>query len=312
MKQLLNDLVRGRPFRQRPVALPLAGQGQVRALASAGGGETDVTRALFAVSLSPFLLGFARQAGQPAGDLTTIRLREATSGEPLASLRTEPAGTVAHPDGAVELLRPIRSSVDCIGPAERIWRDALARHHARRQARRAHAFAMRFDDLRAFTVFTMIPRPVYLVSVTHEDAGNLFPMDLLGPLGARGFLLALRLTSPSVETIRASGRIAVSAVPAAWKETAYRLGDRHRERTIAWSALPFAIVPSRTFGIPVPADALGVRELAVTHSEPVGSHMLFAASVVAATAQSSAPQLCHVSEFCARWRAARGEPFAEA
>lgn len=239
-------------------------------------------------------------------------MRDRTAGGLLGVLECEPAGAVEHPGGTLDLLRPTRSSVHCVSAAERIWRYALAWQHARRNARRPYAFVMSFADLCALNVFYMLPRPVYLVSVVHEDAGNLFPMDLVGPLGDRGFLLALRLTSPSVELMRASGKIAVSAVPASWKEVAYRLGDHHRKRTIAWDELPFAVAPSPVLALPVPVDALGLRELELAHAEPVGSHMLFATEVKIASTRDHAPQLCHVSDMYAQWRAAAGQPFVDA
>lgn len=312
MRRLLRDLVAGQPLRHRPVALPPADQQPVRAFAESPGGEREVTAALFAVSLAPLLLGLARGTGGSVTGRTIVRMRDAASGVLLATLDAEPAGLFAHPGGALDLLRPIAASVHCVPALACGWRYARAWRHARRTARRPHAFAMKFKDLCALNVFYMMPRPVYLVSVVDGDAGNLFPMDLVGPLGEHGFLLALRLTSPSVELMRASGRIAVSAVPAEWKELAYRLGDHHRTRMLAWDTLQVRIAPSPVLGIPVPRDALGLRELAVERCEAVGSHMLFATSIVAHSAQRDAPQLCHVSDMYARWRVARGEPLTDA
>src|SRR3712207_7621214 len=45
--------------------------------------------------------------------------------------------------------------------------------------------------------------------------------------------------------------------------------SNHRVATVDWSGLPFATTPSATYGIPVPAAALSVREVEVqaTRSE---------------------------------------------
>jgi flavin reductase (DIM6/NTAB) family NADH-FMN oxidoreductase RutF len=161
-------------------------------------------------------------------------------------------------------------------------------------------------------VFYMLPRPVYLVSVRHADAGNLFPMDLVGPLGDDAFLLALRLTSPAVETIRAAGRIVVSGAPARLKPAAYALGTHHKARSIDWDTLPLAVAPSPTFGIPAPVEATSRRELVVEQCQPVGSHMLFTTSVVNSTEAGDEEQLCHLSDMYARWRAAQGRSFSPA
>jgi flavin reductase (DIM6/NTAB) family NADH-FMN oxidoreductase RutF len=313
MKRLLGKLVSGQSLRHRAVALRAAEQRPVHAHAASAAGEREVTSQLFPASLKPLLLGLARGADEaPAGPFE-IRMRDGRTGDLLGALTVAPAGVFEHPDGALDLLRPTSSSVACASAAELAWRYALAWRQARRTARNPHAFQMSFADLKALNVFYMMPRPVYLVSVVHGDAGNLFPMDLVGPLGEQGFLMALRLTSPSVELMRASGRIALSGVPAAWKDAAHRLGDHHRKRSIDWQALPFAVAPSPLFGIPAPATRLGLRELQVRHCEPVGSHMLFAAAVASVSApDEDEAQLCHVSDMVARWRATRGEPFADA
>ena len=51
----------------------------------------------------------------------------------------------------------------------------------RRIRRGLHNFEMRPADLHALYVFYFCPRPVVLVSVVHGTAGNMFPMDLIGP-----------------------------------------------------------------------------------------------------------------------------------
>ena len=250
MRQLLRALVRGQALRHRPVALQPVEQQSVRATVVSPDGERDVTATLFPVSRDPLLLGLAREAGEPAAGRATIRMRDGTSGDLLGSLDAVPAGVFEHPGGAVDLLRPIASSVSCVSAAERAWRYALGWRHARLNARRSRAFAMSFADLRALNVLYIPPRPLYLVSVVHEGAGNVFAIDLVATLGEQGFLLALRLTTPSVEDLRASGRIAVSAVPAAWKAMLHPLGDHHYKRAIDWARCRSRSRPRRRLAFP--------------------------------------------------------------
>ncbi len=212
----------------------------------------------------------------------------------------------------ITLLRPTCKFVRCVPAPLLAWRYALAWKQARRNLRDPHAFHMSFADLLALNVFYMMPRPVYLISVVHEHASNIFPMDLVGPLGADRFLLALRLTSPSVELMRNSGQFVAAGAPAAMKPAIYELGAHHKKRSVNWDALPFALDPSPGFGIPTLSNALGIRELEVVHSEPRGSHMVFVTSVANQTATRDEPQLCHVSDMYARWRALQGRPFVDA
>jgi flavin reductase (DIM6/NTAB) family NADH-FMN oxidoreductase RutF len=112
--------------------------------------------------------------------------------------------------------------------------------------------------------------------------------------------------------MRASGRIVVSAIPAALKEPVYALGMHHKQKSIDWAALPITTAPSPTFGIPAPGDALSVRELEVRQATEIGSHVFFDARVATIDRRRDAAQLCHVSDMYARWRAAQGRPFADA
>lgn len=311
MKRLIAALLFGQSLRHCPVALRSSEQRPVRAIAVGRGAERDVTGTLFPISLSPLLLGLACD-GNEAERTATIRMEDIASSQVLGSIAVSAAGSIDHAGGRIELLRPTASSVRCMGPGLLAWKYLLAWRQARRNARIPHAFKMSFADLRALNLFYMMPRPVHLISTVHEDASNIFPMDLVGPLGDDRFLLALRQTSPAVELMRGSGRIVAAGAPATLKPAVYALGAHHSKRSIDWSALPFAVESSPEFRIPTPGCALGLRELRVIASEAVGSHMVFVTSVVTRSAAADAPQLCHVSDMYARWRARHGHPLTAA
>ena len=310
MKRLILSVLLGQSIRHRPVALRRLEQQPVRAIATIDGGGRDITAMLFPISLNPLLLGIAPAVAIP--DQPTIGFEDRQSSRLLGLLRAPNVGSIDHPRGKIAVLRPTHASVRCIPAPLLAWRYALAWRQAQRNLKDAHAFHMSFADLKALNVFYMMPRPVFLISVVHEDASNIFPMDLVGPLGGDLFLLALRLTSPSVELIRKSGRIVAAGAPAAMKEQVYRLGAHHKERSIDWDSLPFAVEPSPAFGIPTFSGPLGLRELEVLQSEPIGSHMLFVTSVANRIGAADEPQLCHVSDMYAHWRARHGRRFVDA
>ncbi len=311
LKRLVGAARHGEWLRHRPVGLTPAEQHPVRAIARSATGERDVSALLFPVSLKPFVIGLARVRDALPGGATELRMFDET-GARLGAIRLEPTGVVEHPAGSLDLYRPADCSVSCVPLPSLAWRYAAAWQHNRVNARRPGAFQMDFADIRALNVFYMMPRPVYLVSVMHGDRGNLFPMDLVGPLGDDRFLLALRASSQSVETICRSGRIVLGGAPARFKDVAYRLGRQHRERSIDWRALDLETALSPLFGWPVAADSLGVRELELIHHQAVGSHMLFVARVARQSPPDDEPQLCHVSDMYAHWREMRGRPLFEA
>jgi flavin reductase (DIM6/NTAB) family NADH-FMN oxidoreductase RutF len=309
MKRLIMSVLLGQSLRHRAVALRPFEQKPVRAIAAVDGAERDISAMLFPISLNPLLLGIAAALSTP--DKLTIRMEDREFSKLLGILRVTSAGSIERAAGKIALLRPAHASVRCIPPALLMQRYALAWRQAQRNLKDPHAFHMSFADLKALNVFYMMPRPVYLVSVVHKDASNIFPMDLVGALGDDRFLLALRLTSPSVELMRESGRIVVAGAPAAMKQQVYQLGAHHRKRSIDWGALPFAVEPSPDFGIPALSGPLGLSELEVLHSESVGSHMVFLTSVANRILGADEPQLCHVSDMYAHWRARHGRPFTD-
>jgi flavin reductase (DIM6/NTAB) family NADH-FMN oxidoreductase RutF len=311
VKRLLRELIYGEGLRHRPVGLRAADQHPVQAVQVSAASERDVSRLVFPVSLSPLVLGLARTADEPVVGPFELRMVDA-SGERLGSIALTPAGSIEHAYGVIDLARPTDVRVRCVPRAYRAWRYLTAWRHAQLTKHREHAFSMDLPDLKALNVFYMMPRPVYLVSVVHEGRDNIFPMDLVGPLGENLFLLALRKTSPSIELMRTGGRIVLSGMPARFRDVVYRLAIHHKKLAVDWSALELAIQPSPRFGFPVPAEALDWRELRVVKSEETGSHVLFVTEVESCTDVGDEPQLCHVSDMYARWRAASGRPFEDA
>ncbi len=148
-----------------------------------------------------------------------------------------------------------------------------------RRRRTPYNFQMTPADLRCSHVFYICPRPVVFVTVEHEGASNMFPMDLIGPTDSPWYSMALRSTSPAVGLMKQSRRMALASVPLPFKAAAYEMGKHHKMASIDWAKLPFRTVPSPTFGLRVLEAALRVREVRVEEVHEVGSHMLFITSI---------------------------------
>jgi flavin reductase (DIM6/NTAB) family NADH-FMN oxidoreductase RutF len=153
-------------------------------------------------------------------------------------------------------------------------------------------------DLRCNHVFYMCPRPVVLVTVEHEGAGNMFPMDLIGPTDSEWYSMALRKTSPAIRLMQESRRIALASVPVQQKAIAYEMGKHHGKANIDWASLPFRTVPSTLYGLPVLEGALCVRDVHIQEFHEVGSHILFITTIERETfpenpLEDGSPQLFH-------------------
>jgi hypothetical protein len=127
-------------------------------------------------------------------------------------------------------------------------------------------------------------------------------MDLIGPVTADRFTLALRSTSPSIPTMKSARRIVISDVPASDCATAYKLGIHHKSAMVDWHQLPFAIQRSRDFQLPYPAIALRVRELEILDCDTIGSHTLFVTRVASESSVAPDPQLFHASGIYQHFR----------
>lgn len=169
-------------------------------------------------------------------------------------------------------------------------------------------FSMAPHDLLALHVFYLQPRPVVLVSVDDGNASNIFPMDLIGPLGDDLFAMALRTTSPSVQTMEKAGHWAIGEVPFARYRTAYSLGKHHKEKTIDRDSLGIALRASPGHGLPLPAWSLNVRDLVLVDAHTVGSHRLFVTRIAGDSEWNSGPQFHHTSKSLGTWLRRQGQP----
>jgi flavin reductase (DIM6/NTAB) family NADH-FMN oxidoreductase RutF len=287
------------PHPQQLVSVTLHGLGEPR----------DATRNNVVVSLRPLRvgLGLAPDELRSAGS-SPLRLDYAlvSTGRRVGSLSLQLEETLF--DDSYGVFAISGRSYECLPTARRWTRYANDVRISRRPHEPGNLWMEPRDrwDLR---IMYMSPRPVVLISVRHEARGNLFPMDLLGPIGpppaaaeagdgwghAGRFSLALRSTSPSVELIRESRRLCLSRIPATFTDFAYELGKHHRKSDIDWAALPFPTRPSAAFGLPVPEQALAVHEFRIDEVREVGSHTVFLASPQNVEVLDSAPQMHHVA-----------------
>jgi hypothetical protein len=145
-------------------------------------------------------------------------------------------------------------------------------------------------DSRAMIVFYLCPRPIALVTVGDLEAGNLFPMNLMGPIGGDYFAFALNSNraAPLVERART---IVLSRVPLEQESLVSSLGKNHRKASIDWSELGFVTIRPRNIDAPVPSFALSACKMQVEEFRHLGSHTLFVAKKLVEERLADGPQL---------------------
>jgi flavin reductase (DIM6/NTAB) family NADH-FMN oxidoreductase RutF len=269
-----------------------------------GPGEPrNVTRNNVVAALRPFTIGvmLGRNDTVPLeGQQFHLCMNDRRSPQQLLGvIRLRPARTIELPDHRFCLFEVETSENHCVPAVSlRLYYMEERRRAEKRRRKNPYNFLMTPADLRASYVFYICPRPVVLVSVEHEGAGNLFPMDLIGPTDSPWFSMALRSTSPAVRLMQESRRIALASIPFSYQGIAYELGKHHKLADIDWGALPFKTARSPLFDLRVPDAALRVREVSVKEFHEVGSHVLFVTRVERETIPEGAKslQLFHAFE----------------
>jgi flavin reductase (DIM6/NTAB) family NADH-FMN oxidoreductase RutF len=199
-------------------------------------------------------------------------------GRLLGKIGLRPAASIPVGNGKLCLFQPRSYSNYCL-PKPWLWSRYLYYARLRGDPQTAD-LPLTVRELHAMFVFYICPRPVVLATAADGNLGNLFPMNLMGPVGEGYFSFALNSKRPVTSAVERAGRIALSSVPLEHASLAMELGKNHRKEYIDWNELPFATRSSATLGVPVPAFALRVREMQIESVREVGSHKLFIARTI--------------------------------
>jgi len=286
-------------------------QSEVDVFLDLDGRRIDVTERAVVVSLSPFKVGIGLSAeADPggAGGRTWLHFVDCRSRCEVAALELSSDSVLAFNPNLRFVIFDVRDGRhQCFGWPRRVWNTRLQDRAFRRKSR--DTLNMTAAGVQHTMLFYVCPRPVVLVTVADETHSNLFPMDLIGPVSDDCFTLALRSTSPSIQTMKASRRVAISDMPAPFKQTIYALGAHHQKPNIDWGHLPFGVRRTPSFALSVPEDALRVRELEIFEHHSIGSHTLFATRIATDERYRDGGQLFHASGNYQYFRERHGYPF---
>jgi len=132
-----------------------------------------------------------------------------------------------------------------------------------------------FNQLKAFASAYSYPRRVRVISFKEGDYYNIFPMDLLGEItAANKYVFGLRHTNTALAKIIETGKIVVSEAPFEYKDVIYKLGSHHSTGAPLVENLPFKVIQSENFGFYVPDWVNSYKEISITQTINLGSHML--------------------------------------
>jgi flavin reductase (DIM6/NTAB) family NADH-FMN oxidoreductase RutF len=277
--------------------------------------DFDVTCAAVVAALRPLTLAVGldarRLAAIAAGSTPRLQFVDLESRRTVGMLCLQHTRTWYTSGTAIGLFEVRGEAQSCLPWPYRSWNRWLQNRRMRRNTD-PNNFFMPAQAVQQQMIFYICPRPVVLVSVADGAHSNLFPMDLIGPVSADRFTLALRSTSPSIATMKSARRVTLSDVPARDYALAYKLGIHHKNVMVEWDQLPFDMLRSAEFSLPYPALALRVRECAILDFETIGSHTMFVTEIASDHRLGEGAQFFHTSGIYQYFRTRNGRAFPSA
>ncbi|HEU5020262.1 MAG TPA: flavin reductase [Bryobacteraceae bacterium] len=273
-------------------------------LGKSGSDARDVTNRHVMACVDPLTLGVVFDRSWPVPPESAklcLRFVERRGRKRLlGEIRLAGAGEPFGEDG-LRLFRVRGSSNYCL-PKPRLWAHFAYLWYRRWRFNNNPEIKITPREAHTMVAFFICPRPVVLVSVRDGDEGNVFPMNLMGPISGEKFAFALNSTRHAAPIVVKARRAAISNVPLTEADLAKALGRNHLKTSIDLSDLPFNSRPSHTFGFPVPDFAVRVRELEIEASRRLGSHTFFVARLVHDEKLTVAQEFFYVHGIYQSWR----------
>jgi flavin reductase (DIM6/NTAB) family NADH-FMN oxidoreductase RutF len=243
---------------------------QEKVTMSAGNCITDISSHQWLLCLDPIVLGVwvneekVKTAVENAEKIV-ITFSAGKNKKAAAVMETELIESIPEANGTLYLLKAIKSRLQHINPFS--LRLLYSKHYKKPQ--------WPFDKYASLVAAYSYPRKVRLISFKEEDYFNIFPMDLLGAVPqSNRFVFGLRHTNTALSKIIKSKKIVVCEIASAYKDIIYQLGKHHSSGPPSLQSLPFDTVQTDQFGFYIPAWTENYKEITISKTIDLGSHML--------------------------------------
>jgi flavin reductase (DIM6/NTAB) family NADH-FMN oxidoreductase RutF len=270
MKKFLRNILFGQIPVKEYATITVEDRIHERVYLETGGIRKDISGTHWLLCLNPVVFGiwFANEDvsisfAEKSGCLLDFMDSE-SNGTSIASLRLEFLNKIAEQDGTLVLLKLSRARIHHL----HFIRISLLYYKYYRKPEQ------NLKILKSFAAAYSYPRRVRLISFREGEEFNIFPMDLVGdiPFSTR-YVFGLRHSNVTLSRIVETKKMAVSEVSYEFSNVIYELGKHHRE-PLSKSDLVFDLVQSEKFHFPIPAWADSYKEIRITSTMNLGSHML--------------------------------------
>jgi flavin reductase (DIM6/NTAB) family NADH-FMN oxidoreductase RutF len=284
-------------------------QSEIRVWLHGLGEPHDVTERHVMACVKPMTIGVVLepewQAGSGTAERLSLRFQERHGNQRLMGEIFLDGPGVAAPAPGLRLFG-VRGSANYCLPKLQLRLHQLHLLYTRWRFNNNPEIKVTPREAHAMIVFFICPRPVVIVSVVHGDEGNVFPMNLMGPIGNGRFAFSLNSTRHAAPITTRAGKLAISSVPLEMAPLARQLGKNHYKDSIDMTQLPFTPTKSREYGLPVPEFAVRVREMEIEFHEKLGSHTFFITRLVHDERFSATPEFFYVHGIYQAWRIRNG------
>jgi flavin reductase (DIM6/NTAB) family NADH-FMN oxidoreductase RutF len=277
----------------------------LRAILILGNARIDVTDEHFLLGYKPLLIGVSAPRAFEISEGTenaTLELMTG-SGHLVASLDLVPIRRIRFGDDTLSIFEGRHGRHELLSRV----RQAINNVYESTRTKSAGNIALEgnlYDQVRIGYAY---PRVIAIISVGEGERVNLFPTDLHGPFGERHYAGSLRVGGQACNQVQQLGRLVISTVDAASFRSTYRLGKNHMRELTDVGQFEVAPFRSATFGLPLPKDVMGYRELQRIDGFDTGIHRIhFYETVHRVSHPGEAAALAHVHRYYAQWRADRG------
>jgi len=137
---------------------------------------------------------------------------------------------------------------------------------------------------------------------------NMFPTDLHGTSGQKGYASSLRIGGMASTQLEKYKRIVISEVDLQSYKESYTLGKNHMAGLKDEKLFPLHRERSGFFDFPLPSFVLRYREMNVTDSFDHGIHRIYLYKVVNQKSVQQSNTLAHIHQYYAQWRKDQGIP----
>ncbi|HEY5916606.1 MAG TPA: hypothetical protein VIU13_04370 [Chryseolinea sp.] len=153
-----------------------------------------------------------------------------------------------------------------------------------------------------------VPRLISIVTVSDGTLMNMFPTDLHGVSGQRGYLSSLRMGGMAGGQVEKYKQIVISEVDLSLYKASYALGKNHMANLKDENFFTLYHERSGLFDFPLPSFALKYREMKVKDSFDHGIHRIYLYEIMNEKSVQRSNTLAHIHQYYAQWRIDQGIP----